>query len=124
MNLLFLILIGLYDFLLFKLISSILDTLLKKILVIVSHFIFVTIVGFLYFRFFEDPERIDTPAFIICMYMAIAPLFFLMAKQRSDKMMEFVKQEKIALDLKSKEQLLIIFFVVTALVQLLLLFSN
>lgn len=122
-DLLSLVLIVLYDLLFFVVIKTVVNSLIKKIGLMVGHFILVTLLGIIYFRFFANPETLAEPPLLVCLYMAIGPLFFLMCKEYYSKIAQFTNHENVSLNNDGREQLLILFFGITFLVQLLVLFS-
>lgn len=79
MNLFFLLVFSLYNYLIFKITISILESKLRLYLLVVLHFSIITIAFFLYSKFFLDEPLNEIPKIIICLYMSITPIFFLLA---------------------------------------------
>lgn len=122
MKLIFIILIVVYDFILFKACIRTMDVLLKKVMLIISHFAFSTLVGFIYYQFVQG-YQFDTPAFIVCVYISIAPLFFLISKNRNQKIIGNLMNRKNDNSFLAQKELLMIFFAITLILQLILLFN-
>mgnify|MGYP003616361867 CR=1 FL=1 len=125
MNLFFLFVFSLYNYLIFKITIFVIESKLRLYLLVVLHFLFITIIFFLYSNFFLDEPLIEIPKIIICLYMSITPIFFLLANVfRQNVTKEFNKLAKDGVfGFNNKKDIIVFYFVIVSLIQLGILFS-
>ena len=125
MNLFFLFVFSLYNYLIFKITIFVIESKLRLYLLVVLHFLFITIIFFLYSNFFLDEPLIQMPKIIICLYMSITPIFFLLANVfRQNVTKEFNKLAKDGVfGFNNKKDIIVFYFVIVSLIQLGILFS-
>ncbi len=125
MNLFFLLVFSLYNYLIFKITISNLESKLRLYILVVLHFSIITIALFLYSKFFLDDPLIQMPKIIICLYMSISPIFFLFANIfRQNVTNEFKKSVNNGIfGFKNKKDIIIFYFIIVSIIQLGILFS-
>jgi|JI7StandDraft_1071085.scaffolds.fasta_scaffold262644_1 hypothetical protein len=125
MNLFFLLVFSLYNYLIFKISISILESKLRLYILVVLHFSIITIALFLYTKFFLDGPLIQMPKIIICLYMSISPIFFLLANIfRQNVTNEFKKSVNNGIfGFKNKKDIIVFYFIIVSIIQLGILFS-
>ncbi len=122
MKIFFLLLILIYDFILFNACLNAINSLKRKVVLIFLHFIVSTIIGFIYYQFVNE-YKIDTPAFIVCIYLSITPLFFLISKNRNKKIIGDLMNKNNANSFIDQKRTLLIFFGITLVLQFVILFN-
>ncbi len=125
MNLFFLLVFSLYNYLIFKITIFVIESKLRLYLLVVLHFLFITIIFFLYSNFFLDEPLIEIPKIIICLYMSITPIFFLLANVfRQNVIDKFNKSANNGIfGFNNKKDIIVFYFVIVSLIQLGILFS-
>ncbi len=125
MNLVFLIVICLYNYLIFKSASYTIESTLLLFGIVIIHFLLITFVFFLYLKFFLNEPLAELPELIICLYMSISPLFFLLSHVFQQKIFKnttnFHKKE--VFNFKTKKELLVFYFCIVSVIQLLVFFN-
>lgn len=123
MILFYILILIIYNYAIYFLSLLLIESKFKMILLAFMHFIFVTFVGFLYSKFILIDPPIEIPIIIVCMYFSIFPIFFILANLHSQNMINKfnnLKKNRV-IDLNKKKELLKVFTIIVALIQLLLL---